>query len=92
MPDELDLNVNELDEKIAKFASDEKLSNKEYRDKRTLIREKELLVNIKRARENCNSSREAKLMLQYTFLKDEGKMNPFFKYILQLKLRSQIWM
>jgi hypothetical protein len=91
-PEELDLNVKDLDEKIARFAPDEKLSNREYRDKRMLVRQKDLLVNLKKARENCNSRQEAKLLTEYTFLKDDRKMNPFIKYIMHLKLRSQLWM
>jgi hypothetical protein len=91
-PEELDLNVVALNDKIAKYAPDDKLSNREYRDKRMLLREKDLLVSIKKARESYNSRQEAKLIIQYTFLKDDRKMNPLVKYIMQLKFRSQIWM
>jgi DNA polymerase (family X) len=82
-PEELDLNVKDLDEKIARFAPDEKLSNREYRDKRMLVRQKGLLVNLKKARENCNSRQEAKLLTEYTFLKDDRKMNPTLEELEQ---------
>jgi hypothetical protein len=91
-PEELDLKVKDLDEKIGKFAPDEKLSNRDYREKRMLVREKDLLVNLKKAKADCNSRQEAKLITQYTFLTDDRKMNPVIKYIMQLKFRSQIWM
>lgn len=90
--EEMELSLKELNEKIVKFAPDEKLSNQEWRQKRLLVREKELLDNIIKARENGSSRNEAKYLTQYMLMKDDRKMNPVIRYIMQLKMRSSLWM
>jgi len=91
-PEELESNLKEVSEKISLFGPEDKLSNKEWRQWRNLVKEKDLLEAIKKARAEGHSRSEVKHMTQYLLLKDEPNMNPFFRYIMRLKLRSQMWM
>ncbi len=90
--EELELAINEVNGKLAKYGPDNKISGKEWRQKSRLQREHALLENIKKAKENGNLSREGKCLMQYNLYKEDTKMNPFIRYIMQLKMRSQIWM
>jgi hypothetical protein len=90
--EELELNLKEVNEKISVFGPEEKLSNQEWKQRRLLLREKELLESIKKAREEGRSRQEVKDMTQYLLLKDDTKMHPFFKYLMHLKLKSHLWM
>jgi hypothetical protein len=89
---ELELALKEVQEKLAPFGPENKLSGKEWREYNHLAREKALLENIKKARANKNTFQEAKQMSHYALLKEDRKMNPFVRYIMHLKFRSQIWM
>ncbi len=90
--EELELNLKEVNEKISQFGPEEKLSNQEWRKRRLLLREKELLESIIKAREEGRSRQEAKDMTQYILLKDDTKMHPIFKYLMHLKIKSHLWM
>jgi hypothetical protein len=89
--EELELAFTDINTKLTRFGPEQKLSNQEWRQQQSLKREKNLLENIKKARDTGNSQHEIKYMAQYMVLKDERKMNPFFKYLMQLKIRSQVW-
>jgi hypothetical protein len=89
--EELNLALTDVTAKLAKFGPEEKLSNPDWRQQQRLKREKYLLESIKKARESGNPQQEIKQMAQYTILTDERKMNPFLKYLMQLKVRSQLW-
>jgi hypothetical protein len=88
---ELTLALADINAKLAVFGPEEKLSNPEWRQQQHLKREKILLESIKKARESGNPQQEIKHLAQYTIMKDERKMNPFLKYLMQLKIRSQLW-
>jgi hypothetical protein len=89
--EELELRLKEANEELAKFGPEKTLSNKEWRRQVRIKQEKDLLINIQKSRKSGNSTLEVKQMAQYSLMKDSQKMNPFFKYIMQLKLRSHYW-
>ncbi len=89
--EELEKMLQEVNEKLAKFGPENKLSNQEWRQYVRLKQEKDLLVNIQKCRTNGNATQEIKHLSQYSLMKDSNKMNPFLRYIMQLKLRSHIW-
>jgi len=92
-PEELELTLREVDEKLAAFPADEKkLTGKEWRQKIRLQQEKEILEKIQKARKNGDTHQEIKQMARYALLRDSKKMNPILSYLMQLKLRSHIWM
>ena len=90
--EELDLALKEVSANLVKFGPDNKISGKEWRQKSRLQRERTLLENIKKAKEKGNLSQESKSLMQYHLYKEDSKMNPFIRYIIQLKMRSHIWM
>jgi hypothetical protein len=90
--EELELALNEVNGKLAQYGPDNKISGKEWRQKSKLQREQALLENIKKAKQRGNISQESKNLMQYNLYKEDTKMNPFVRYIIQLKMRSQLWM
>ncbi len=89
--EELEKSLKEVDEKLTKFGPENTLANQEWRQQVKLKQEKDLLINIRKSRENGNATQEVKQLSQYVLMKDANKMNPFIKYIMQLKLRSHLW-
>jgi hypothetical protein len=89
--EELKKELDAVNEKLAGLGPEEKLSNAQWRQQQQLKREKDLLLNIQKARQNNDTRGEAKHMTGYTLLKNNHNMNPFLRYLMQLKLRSQIW-
>ena len=89
--EELEQKLKEANEGLAQFGPESKLTNKEWRQQIRLKQEKDLLINIQKSRKNGDASGEIKQMAQYSLMTDSHKMNPFFKYIMQLKLRSHYW-
>jgi hypothetical protein len=90
--EELELALKEVNGKLAQYGPDNKISGKEWRRKMKLQREHSLLENIKKAKEKGNATQEARNLMQYHLHKEDAKMNPVIRYIMQLKMRSQIWM
>jgi|WetSurMetagenome_2_1015567.scaffolds.fasta_scaffold170131_2 hypothetical protein len=90
--EELELALTEVNDKLVELSKHEaKLTNKEWRLQQSLIKEKNLLEKIQKARESQDTRREAYLTAQYNFLKDSRTRHPIINYLMQLKMRSQIW-
>ena len=89
--EELELALKDVNGKLAGFDTEEKPTNQQWRQQQLLKKEKSLLESIIKSRENGFKSQEAKYRVEYMILKDERKLNPFLKYLMQLKFRSQIW-
>jgi hypothetical protein len=90
--EELELALKETNDKLVELSKREaKLTNKEWRLQQNLIKEKNLIEKIQKARESQDTRREAYLTAQYNFLKDARTRNPIINYLMQLKIRSQIW-
>jgi hypothetical protein len=90
--EELEQAFKEVNEKLALYGPDDKLKGREWRAKMQLKRECELLENIRKDKAKGNQSQETKHTLHYNLLREDQHMNPFFRYILKMKLRSQLWM
>ena len=91
--EELDAAIKEVDDKLLLLPEEgKKLTNKEWRQQVRLKQEKEVLVKIKKAIQNGDTHQEIKQTAQYMLLRDSKKMHPIISYILQLKLRSHVWM
>ena len=53
--EELEQAIREVNEKLSGFGPEKSLTNKEWRDQIKLKQEKDLLMNIKKSRENGNA-------------------------------------
>jgi hypothetical protein len=90
--EELEKALKEVTEKLTELAIRENsLSNKEWRLQQRLLKESGLLERIKNAKESNNKPEEVKLLTQYNMLKDAYGRNPVISYLMQLRMRSQIW-
>lgn len=89
--EELEKALKEVNEALANFGPEKTLTGQEWRDQNRLKMEKDLLVSIQKSRENGNANQEFKSLSQYALMKDSRKMNPFLRYIMQLKIRSFFW-
>jgi len=89
--EELELALSKAVKDIAQFGPEKDLANNEWRRLQRLKREKWLLETIKKDRGNKYVTREAQHMMEYRLLKEDKKMNPFLRYLMHLKVRSQLW-
>jgi ribosomal protein S21 len=90
--EELELALKEVEEKLAKYGPDDKLKGQEWRQKMQLKRERDLLENIQKDKAKGNYSQEAKHTVHYNLIRGDQHMNPVFRYLMRMKLRSQLWM
>jgi hypothetical protein len=90
--EELEQNIKEVDDKLVQYGPDDQLKGRQWREKMQLKREHDLLESIRKDKDKGNYSQEAKHIVQYNLIREDHHMNPVFRYILRMKLRSQIWM
>jgi hypothetical protein len=90
--EELEQDLKEVNDRLTEFAErEEKLTNKEWRLQQRLLKEKQLLERIKQARVTQNNIQEIKLMTEYSVLKAASTQHPIINYLMQIKIRSNIW-
>jgi hypothetical protein len=89
--EEIELALQEVTARLEQFGPEEKVNNKEWRQYVQVRKEKDILNNIKKARATGNYRQESKNLMEYHLLKNSKDMNCILRYLLQVKLRSQIW-
>ncbi len=90
--EEIEKAISEVKEKLAAIPdSEKKLSGKEWRQYLRLKQEEEILGKIQKARKTGDLQQEAKHTAHYCLFTDSKNMHPVLRYIMQLKIRSNIW-
>jgi len=88
---ELESEFKNVNERIAAFGPEDKLNRKEWRQLIQAKKEKEILEEIRKAREKGDSLRESKNETLLVMTREESRMNPVMRHLMQIKLRSHIW-